>query len=78
MGTVKGSMVAWVWWQVGCVGREQRIFQGILLSIAIDCTIPGINSSGIFQARVLELGAIVFSGEKPRELYLMGSQKRQT
>lgn len=45
MGTVKGSVVAWAWWRVGCVGREQWIFQGIPLSRATDCTIPGINSS---------------------------------
>ena len=30
----------------------------------IDCSLPGSSVHGIFQARVLEWGAIVFSGVK--------------
>ena len=29
-----------------------------------DCSLPGSSVHGIFQARVLEWGAIAFSGEK--------------
>ena len=44
----------------------------------MDCSLPGSSIHGIFQARVLELGAIAFSGLKcrrkqnlqPRLLYL--------
>ena len=32
------------------------------LSDPMDCTLPGSSIHGIFQARVLELGAITFSG----------------
>ena len=32
------------------------------LSDATDCSLPGSSVIGIFQARVLEWGAIVFSG----------------
>jgi len=30
----------------------------------MDCSLPGSSVHGIFQARVLELGAIAFSGNK--------------
>ena len=33
----------------------------------MDCSLPGSSVHGIFQARVLEWGAIAFSGDKPRE-----------
>ena len=32
------------------------------LSDAMDCSLPGSSVHGIFQARVLEWGAIAFSG----------------
>ena len=54
------------------------------LSDAMDCSLPGSSVHGIFQARVLEWGAIAFSlyiykhiyiyiyidGEKERESYI--------
>jgi len=33
----------------------------------MDCSLPGSSIHGIFQARVLEWGAIAFSGRSPRE-----------
>ena len=30
----------------------------------MDCSLPGSSVHGIFQARILELGAIAFSGER--------------
>ena len=32
------------------------------LSDPVDCSLPGSSAHGIFQARVLEWGAIAFSG----------------
>ena len=32
----------------------------------MDCSLPGSSIHGIFQARVLEWGAIAFSGHDPR------------
>ena len=40
------------------------------LSDPMDCSLPGSSVHGIFQARVLEWGAIAFSG-----LQCMGSQR---
>ena len=37
------------------------------LSDPMDCSLPGSSVHGIFQARVLEWGAIAFSGELPLE-----------
>ena len=37
------------------------------LNDPMDCSPPGSSIHGIFQARVLEWGAIAFSGDKPRE-----------
>ena len=34
----------------------------------MDCSLPGSSVHGIFQARVLEWGAIAFSNDKPRQL----------
>ena len=33
----------------------------------VDCSLPGSSIYGIFQARVLEWGAIIFSNDKPRQ-----------
>ena len=41
------------------------------LSDLMGCSLPGSSVHGIFQARVLEWGAIAFSDCKHRELYLM-------
>ena len=39
----------------------------LTLSDPIDCSLPGSSIHGIFQARVLEWGAIAFSDDKPRK-----------
>ena len=44
------------------------------LSDLMDCSLPGSSVRGIFQAGVLEWGAIAFSKEEMDE----GSQKEQT
>ena len=42
---------------------EREVAQSYLtLSDTMDCSLPGSSVIGIFQARVLEWGAIVFSG----------------
>jgi len=33
----------------------------------MDCSLPGSSAHGIFQARVLEWGAIAFSGHIPKK-----------
>ena len=38
------------------------------LSDPMDCSPPGSSIHGIFQARVLEWGAIAFSDDQPRQL----------
>ena len=37
------------------------------LSDPMDCSLPGSSVHGIFQARVLEWGAIAFSNDQPRQ-----------
>ena len=45
------------------VKSESKVAQSYLtLSDPIDCSLPGSSAHGIFQARVLEWGAIAFSG----------------
>ena len=45
------------------VKRESEVAQACpTLSHPMDCSLPGSPVHGIFQARVLEWGAIVFSG----------------
>ena len=42
--------------------RESEVTQSCLtLSDPMDCSLPGSSVHGIFQARVLERGAIAFS-----------------
>ena len=44
------------------VKSESEVAQSCLtLSDPMDCSLPGFSVHGIFQARVLECGAIVFS-----------------
>ena len=46
------------------VKSESEVAQSCpTLSDLIDCSLPGSSIHGIFQARVLELGAIAFSDE---------------
>ena len=45
------------------VKSESEVAQSCLtLSNLMDCSLPGSSVHGIFQARVLEWGAIAFSG----------------
>ena len=43
----------------------------------IDCSPPGSSVHGIFQARVLEWGAIAFSEVTASKLYIMGGERIQ-
>jgi len=48
------------------VKSESEVTQSCLtLSNSMDCSLPGSSVHGIFQARVLEWGAIAFSREAP-------------
>ena len=50
------------------VKSESEVTQSRLtLSHPMDCSPPGSSIHGIFQARVLEWGAIAFSGNEPPE-----------
>jgi len=47
------------------VKSESEVIQSRLtLSDTMDCSLPGSSIHGIFQARVLEWGAIAFSSKK--------------
>ena len=49
------------------VKSESEVAQSCLaLSDPMDCSLPGSSVHGIFQARVLEWGAIAFSDQTPR------------
>ena len=51
------------------VNSESEVTQSCLtLSDSMDCSPPGSSVHGIFQARVLEWGAIAFSGDKAKAL----------
>jgi len=62
---------------VGChflrcmkVKSESEVAQSCLtLSDPMDCSLPGSSAHGIFQARVLEWGAIAFSKGSPRRAH---------
>ena len=41
----------------------------------MDCSLPGSSAHGIFQARVLEWGAIAFSVMMPRDRQMDGDRK---
>ena len=50
------------------VKSESEVAQSCLtLSDPMDCSLPGSSVHGIFQARVLEWGAIAFSVAVPRK-----------
>jgi len=58
------------------VKSESEVTQSCpTLSDPMDCSLPGSSVHGIFQARVLEWGAIAFSGERQRQ---QGKKKRET
>ena len=44
----------------------------------MDCSLPGSSVHGIFQARVLEWGAIAFSGIKELNDYKINKQSNDT
>ena len=57
--------------------RESEIAQSCpTLSHTMDCSLPGSSVHGIFQARVLEWGAIAFSGNYQAQI--PASQEDQT
>ena len=57
------------------VKSESEVAQSCLtLSDPMDCSLPGSSAHGIFQARVLEWGAIAFSNEVPRTVKLVESE----
>ena len=43
--------------------EEQFVLRGLLPGETMDCSLPGSSVRGIFQARVLEWGAITFSSK---------------
>ena len=54
-----------------CMKSESEVTQSCLtLSDPTDCSLPGSSIHGIFQARVLEWGAIAFSGHILNPLYI--------
>ena len=54
------------------VKSESEVAQSCLtLCDPMDCSLPGSSIHGIFQARVLEWGAIVFSDFIAQELHLI-------
>ena len=55
------------------VKSESEVAQSCLtLSNPMDCSLPGSSIQGIFQARVLEWGAIAFSEGNPLVVHLLG------
>ena len=57
------------------VKSESEVAQSCLtLSDPMDCSLPGSSAHGIFQARVLEWGAIAISDEVPRTVKLVESE----
>ena len=53
------------------VKSESEVTQSCLtLSDPMDCSLPGSSVHGIFQARVLEWGAIAFSDHNPKCLHI--------
>ena len=66
------------------VKSEREVAQSCpTLSDPMECSLPGSSVHGIFQARVLEWGAIAFSEIIPsgfliRQLEVLSTQKRKT
>ena len=46
----------------------------LTLSDPIDCSLPGSSVHGIFQAKVLEWGAIAFSAQRKLEVFNLQSR----
>ena len=61
------------------VKRESEVAQSCpTLSDPIDCSLPGSSACGIFQARVLEWGAIVLGGQYSQNLYISKEKIAET
>ena len=61
------------------VKSESEVAQSCLtLSNPMDCSPPGSSIHGIFQARVLEWGAIAFSAHHDKETHLVLKTHRHT
>ena len=61
------------------VESESEVAQPCLtLPNPMDCSLPGSSVHGIFQARVLEWGAIAFSEEKSKRLQLWEIRSKST
>ena len=59
------------------VKSESEVAQSCLtLSDPMDCSLPGSSIHGIFQARVLEWGAIAFSDPRPGTTLMAESKKK--
>ena len=57
--------------------HESEVAQLCLtLSDPMDCNLPGSSVHGIFQARVLELGAIAFSEGLPQRRFQMAKKQK--
>ena len=55
------------------VKSESEVNQSCLtLSDPMDCSLPGSSVHGIFQARVLEWGAIAFSPKDSADMIKLG------
>ena len=53
------------------VKSESEVAQSCpTLSDPMDCNLPGSSAHGIFQARVLEWGAIAFSDRNQKKKYI--------
>ena len=61
------------------VKRESEVAQLCpTLSDPMDCSLPGSSACGIFQARVLEWGAIVLGGQYSQNLYISKEKIAET
>ena len=61
------------------VKSESEVTQSCpTLSDPIDCSLPGSSACGIFQARVLEWGAIVLGGQYSQNLYISKEKIAET
>ena len=61
------------------VKSESEVAQLCLtLSDPMDCSLPGSSAHGIFQASVLEWGAIAFSGTNPMGYQIVRTHTKET
>ena len=61
------------------VKSESEVAQSCpTLQDPMDCSLPGSSVHGIFQARVLEWGAIAFSAYKTKDLKILNKYSSST